>query len=829
MSVRNLEALFRPKAIALIGAERRDGGIGHTLARNVFNGGFDGPILPVHATERAIQGVLTYPSVDQLPLTPDLALIASPANDVPALLDQLGRRGTSAAIVYATDFGGSGPLACNALLDNMHEAARPKGLRVVGPACLGVILPTLGVNASFAESPVVAGDLAFVSQSGSILDAMLGWAAGRGVGFSLAASLGDMADVDLGDVLDYLAFDYTSRAVLMYVERISASRKFLSAARALARLKPVIVYRPAAIGEEPVLDIDGRPLIDSDVVFDAAFQRAGMLPVTHLGDLVAAAQTLSSRRRPAGDRLAIVANGRGLGTAVADAVRAHSGVLSALAPSTVAALDEALPPGWGCRNPVNVFSNAGADRYRAAVDALLADEGVDAVLAMLGPSAVGDRFGAADAVAEVLGRARKPGVAIWFGNASERARSAFAANQVPVYDGAGEAVTAVTQLAKFRRNQDMLMETPASMPELFASDVGLARRVVNAALADGRSYLTAEEAAALLAAYRVPSAAKADRADASHDNRVDALRIAVGIDTSFGPVIVFGAGRLPAGIASDRAAALPPLNMTLARLLIAETQIGRVIASFGAERERTLEEIALTLTKVSQILTDLPEVAGIDIDPLLARGSGIFAERCRVRVASGGAFNRRLAIRPYPRELEKLVSTRKGRLLQLRPIRPEDEPALQEFVRAMDPDDVRLRFFAPIKELEHRFAARLTQIDYDREMAFVIVDPSASEDGIMGVMRLNADADNASAEYAGAVRSDLKGHGLGRMLMEEIIDYARRDGIKEIWGSVLSENAAMLGLTRKLGFNRKSDPNDPSIVHVSLDVQNSDDGRPKGP
>jgi acetyltransferase len=276
---------------------------------------------------------------------------------------------------------------------------------------------------------------------------------------------------------------------------------------------------------------------------------------------------------------------------------------------------------------------------------------------------------------------------------------------------------------------------------------------------------------------------------------------------------------LPKGIAIDRGVALPPLNLTLARMLMDGTRIGGVLAALGPGYAHTGAELALALVKVSQILTDLPEVVGLDIDPLLADAHGIVAEGCRVRIAPAGAHpHRRLAIRPYPRELEKLVTTRRGQTLLLRPMRPEDEPALRTFVRNLDPNDIRLRFFSPIKELDPRFAARLTQIDYDREMAFVAVDPEAPDGGLWGVMRVSADANAVSAEYAGAVRSDLKGHGLGRLMMEEIIAYARSRGIEEIWGSVLAENTPMLALNRKLGFQIKTDPDDRSVVHVSLSL-----------
>ena len=888
MSVRNLDILFRPSSIALFGADDAPHSIGLVLARNLFRGEFNGPVMPVHARDTAVQGVLAYRSVHELPLNADLAVIASPPPEIPGLIAELGGRGTRAVVVISHDFYTAGH-ADPALRQKMLDAAKPSSVRIVGPACLGVMVPAIGLNASYAHTTVKEGDLAFVSQSGSLMTMMLDWAATRGIGFSLLTSLGDMADVDVGDMLDYLALDADTRAVLLCIDHIAHPRKFISAARAAARLKPVIVFdarRLEGKGDEAVTDTQMPP---RPQVYDAAFRRAGMLPVARLADLAAAAGTVGTGIRVNGDRMAIVANGRGIAEVSGNMVLAEGGRLAELDEATRAALDQVLPATWGRRNPVNLFADATADRYRDALGPLLADKAVDAILAINAPTAVGDILAAANAVAERVARERKPVAAVWLEERSrDEVRRVFANRRIPLHESPEQAIEALMQLVRYRRNQDMLMETPASVPELFQRDAEAAQRVVRRALAEGRDWLSEPEAKQILAAYGIPvipaasattpeeaaeaaarigfpvsirtsgyagtgevSAASAGialnrespegvqvaarsllrkhqekhpdaafpgfivRAHVPADHRHE-LRLGIAVGPRFGPVVLFGQGGDIAQVVRDQAVGLPPLNLNLAKLLIEESRVHPLLQGYGDRPAANNDEIAEALVKLSQIAAEIAEIAEVDVNPLLADARGVVAVAVRMRVLpSDKPADARLAIRPYPSELEKTVGMQDGRVLFLRPIRPEDEPAFHEFVRRQTPEDKRLRFFSHIKQLDHRMAARLTQIDYDREMAFVLLDPRSDTPELLGIMRISADADGARAEYAGAVRSDLKGLGLGRLLLEEIVEYARRRGIREVWGEVLAENEPMLRLVRRLGFTFAADPEDRSIIHVT--------------
>ncbi|MBL8658289.1 MAG: bifunctional acetate--CoA ligase family protein/GNAT family N-acetyltransferase [Rhodospirillales bacterium] len=887
MSARNLKRLFEPRSIAFFGADRDPRSISYSLAGNLFHGGFNGPIIPVHESLQAIRGALACRSVEELPVVPDLAVIASAPDAVPGLIDRLGAKGTRAAIVLSPEFDRGGEGDGRRLRQAMLDAARPHCMRIMGPACLGVLAPRHGLNASYAHVGAEPGDLAFVAQSASITGLLLDWAAPRAIGFSLVASLGDMADVDFGDMLDYLALDYRTRAVLLYVESINDARKFMSAARTVSRIKPVIVFKAGA-GSRGSMAMEDGGSIDAGAVYEAAFRRAGMLPVDTINELIAAARTLSRGTRANGDRLAIVCNGRGIGTMAADVVRRYGGRLSSLSQASRTKLDAVLPKAWAGRNPVNVFADADGERYRAVLDVLAAEAEADGVLVLHGPSAISDSAEVALATAEFAGSSRKPMLTVWLNEEGRQtARRVFAARKVANYDSSGQAVASFMQLVNYRRNQEMLMETPPSVPELFYRDEQAARTVVQGALDEGRTWLVEPEVERVLAAYGLPSvpnrvAATAEDAvrvadeigypvavkiispdvirkgdvggvaldietDAAvhaaaermrrrlHQYRPEArldgftvepmvrrghaheLRLGMVTDEHFGPAIAFGRGGAIVEVLREQVVTLPPLNINLALRLIGESTVGNLLQGYGRHRAANLEEVALALVKIAQLATDIGEIAEVNINPLLADHEGVLVLAARIRVApAAGEAEHRLAIRPYPKELEKLVRSRQDDVLLLRPIRPEDEPALQAFVSRLTPEDIRLRFFSHLRELDHRMAAGLTQIDYERQMALLLVHDARPQPEIWGVVRINADSEGALAEYAIAVRSDLKGKGLGRLLMEEILAYAERRGIGEIWGEVLAENRPMLTLVRKLGFSVAPDFEEPGVMRVRL-------------
>jgi len=903
MSIRNLKAMFNPASIALIGGSNRPNTLGAVVARNLFHSRFQGPVMPVHPTERAIEGVLAYPSVADLPLVPDLAVICDPTVDVPAVIHHLSQRGTRATVLIgaasarAVDSRGES-------IQKVRDAARPHLVRILGPNSHGLLVPGKGINASSLHADPIKGDIALVTQSGAILSSVLDWANERGIGFSHMVSLGGKADVDFGDCVDFLASDGNVRAILLYAEALSNARKFMSAARAAARQKPLIILKAGRSAEaaQATLSHTGA-LAGVDAVYDAAFQRAGILRVHELNELFDAAETLSmglstsAAQRMVGGRLAILTNGGGIGVMATDTLVRGGGLLAPLSEETIEKLDKVLPAGWSRCNPVDILNDAPGKRYEQALSILYEDAHVDGILVLNCPTAIGDTFWAAQAVVETISKAPQrryiPVFTCWLGGSSAmEARKCFKAQRIPSYDTPSDAVTAFLHLSEYYRNQELLLETPTSVDDSFDVDDSVARNVIDQALSQGREWLTEVESKRVLAAYDIPvvetrfaespdaAAAVATELGGSvvlkvispdiiHKGEVggavldlrDAERVhaeatrilgrlalkqpqariqgfavqrmavteageelILGMteDALFGPVLLFGKGGASVEIVGDKALALPPLNLTLARDMMSRTKVWQLMKGYGARHPVAIEAVALALIKMSRLVIDFPEIVEMDINPLLATPDGVSALDARIRIAfpaMPGA--RRLAIRPYPRRLQEDVALRDGRKLLLRPIRPEDEPLIQGLFERLTPEDVRMRFFAPMRQMSHKFAARLTQIDYDREMALVAecVEDGAERGQIFGVVRISADPDNVKAEYAVTVQSSLKGQGLGSLLMRKIIQYARSRGIQELTGQVLRENHGMLHVCERFGFRRSASADDPDIMEVSLPLR----------
>jgi acetyltransferase len=889
VTARNLGYLLHPRSVALIGASADAGKVGGVLASNLA-GQFHGPSYFVNPKYRKIGDSPCWPDVASLPQTPDLAVICTPAKTVPGLVSELGARGVRAAIVVSAGFGESGASG-QALQRSLLEAARLHNLRIVGPNCIGVLNPPLGLNASFSHAPALSGHIAFVTQSGALLAAVLDWARPRGIGFSHMLSLGDMADVDFGDLLDQLASDAGTHAILLYVEGVRQARKFMSAARAAARIKPVIVVKSGRHTEAArAAATHTGALAGADAVYDAAFRRAGMLRVPDLASLFDAVDVLTLADPPQGGRLAILTNGGGMGVMATDELMERGGELAVLDPGTLKALDAFLPAAWSHGNPVDIIGDADGARYRKALETLLADRNLDAVLALYCPTGVSNPTDTAAAVAAIAQRrGHAPLLASWVGGeAVTAARRTLSEARVPSFDTPEQAVRAFMYLADYRRSQDMLMQTPPSLPAGFSPDTARARAIVAAALEQGREWLTEIESKDLLAAYAVPAvptrfaadpdaAAEAARAlsgpyalkivspgithksdvggvalglqDAaavrsaaiamretvqrrrpqavlsgfsvqSMVERHHAQELIAGIvsDRQFGPVILFGQGGTAVEVIGDKALGLPPLNMHLARALMAETRVHRLLKGYRDEAAADLDAVALTLVKLAQLAAEIPEVSELDINPLLADADGVMALDARVRIVRATETgDARLAIKPYPKELEQEIAARDGTRYWLRPVVPEDEPALQRTFQTLTPEEIRQRFHVPMKAFPHALAARLTQIDYDREMALVLTDhslPGAAE--INGVARLGADPDNERAEFALLVRQAYARRGLGTQMLGRLIEYAKRRGIGELYGFVLMDNPAMRGLCRTLGFTETTVKEEAGIVRVSL-------------
>ena len=506
MSVRNLDKLFQPHRIAVIGAGGEPSSVGHLVLRNLLEGGFEGVVYPVNPGREAVHGVQAYAAVADTPAPPDLAIVSTPAASVPGVVSACGEGGVRAVVVLSAGFRETGEQGRELERRVAEEAARFDGLRILGPNCLGLLVPRLGLNASFAAGAPPDGQVAFVSQSGALATSVIDWAVAEGVGFSYVVSLGNMLDVDLGDLVDYLAQDARTRAIVLYVENVTDARKFMSAARAFALRKPIVAYKSGRFPQSAAAAVSHTgAMAGVDAVYDAAFARAGIVRIGRIADVFATAELLARERPPRGARLGIVTNAGGPGVMAGDALLGRGGELAVLADETTARLSELLPGSASLRNPVDVLGDAPPERFRAAVEAVLADPGTDAVLAILTPQAMTRPTDAAEAVAGARRSARKPLLAAWMGGPSvEGGLKVLSAAGVACYAYPEQAVDAFMDLVSFARNRETLYETPRAIPVSFALDRARVRELMAAVLSEARGTLSEGAAKALLDAYEIP-------------------------------------------------------------------------------------------------------------------------------------------------------------------------------------------------------------------------------------------------------------------------------------------------------------------------------------
>jgi acetyltransferase len=688
-----------------------------------------------------------------------------------------------------------------------------------------------------------------------------------------------MADVDFGDMLDYLANDDGTDAILLYIEAVTHARKFLSAARSAARAKPVIVVKAGRheAGARAAASHTGA-LAGMDAVYDAAFRRAGMLRVLTLEELFDVVETLATARMPQGDSLTILTNGGGLGVLAADALMDESGELTVLSDETLAQLDDVLPVTWSHGNPIDIIGDATGARYAAALNVLLKQPEVDALLILNCPTALASSDEVTTAVIDTLPREPdKTVLTSWTGaHSTLQPRARLQARAIPTYDTPEDAVHAFVQMVNYQRNQRLLLETPPSLPEMFEPRRDAAQAVIDAALVKNQAWLTEPEAKQVLSAYGIPTvktvvAASAsevgtlarkfgaavaikilspdithksdvggvclnvqpDQAEAAAvamreqvqasrpDARIEgftvqnmvlrpgAHELIVGMinDRQFGPVMLFGHGGTAVEVLNDKALALPPLNLKLARDLISRTEIYKLLCGYRDVEAADMDEIAMTLVRLSHLITDMPAIQELDINPLLADAQGIVALDARIRVAPAvGTGADRLAIRPYPKELEEIVVLPDDTRYLLRPIVPEDEASLR----------------AAFGELPELMAARLTQIDYDRQMALVLTDrgiPGTRD--IYAIAHLLEDPDRSRAEFIIAVAHHLLGRGLGTALMWHMIKYAIGRGIAEILSDVHSDDLPLLKFLKSQGFIAAGGPDTSGRLRMLLKLNDA--------
>jgi acetyltransferase len=858
-----LRPLLAPASVALVGASERPGSVSRVVLENLLGSDYRGTFHAINRTHRRVLGVKCHKSLADVGAPIDLAIAATPAGELDDVIDDAGAAGVRALIVLA-----DAPWD-DAWLRRLVERARSRRVRLLGPGACGIVRSDLGLNAATTDVPVVRGRLALVAQSGAVASAMLDFAAPLGIGFSTVISVGAAADVGFGEILDALLGDVETDAILLYVETVRDARRFLSALRAAARTKPVVVLR-AGRSHDPVQAHAGSPT--ADAVFDAAIRRAGTVRVRTYTQLFAAARILSMGRIPRGDALAIVANGRGPGLLAADTAVERGVRLASLSPETQAKLQALVPDAAPPLNPVDVHSDASPERFASAVAAVIADSAVDAVVALHVPRPATGATDAARAVAAASRRSDKPVLGAWLGAVDRpEAREALEAGRIANFYTPENAVEAFSFLAAYRRHQDWLLEVPPSQPEPTAPDVATAEDVRRQAAHDRVSMLDDSAAARLLLAFGIVIAprievANADQAKASARGigypvtlslerardverlQRDRLRDGRAVARAFAELAALRGGGRRRGVAGTIVLRKEPRSDALLRTVAAihtDPVFGAIISLGGAlmlpPLNRRLagdlvdgvhaaagtaarEPLVRLLLQLSALACALPWVVELEIDPLLVHAEGVHAASARVivdarRVRKDGYPH--LAIHPYPAELASDYVARDGTHVHVRPIRPDDALREQAFVAGLSEETRYFRFFHRMQQLTAAMLARFTQVDYDREMALVALVPDAQ--GIegwsfAGVARYIESPDGESAEYAIVVGDAWQRHGIGGALMERLIAIARRKGLLRLEGTVLRENSRMLAFVERLGFRVEDDAGDLEQVSTSLDL-----------
>ncbi len=808
-----LEPLANPGSIVLFGASPAAQTIGGGLTRNLLDGGFAGTVHLVNPKYGEIAGHPCHSSLAEVPGRVDLALIATPAATVAGIVEQCGKKRVKAAVVYSAGFAETGAPG-DALEADLVARAQQCGVRLLGPRALGVIRPHQGLNATPFQRGFPAGNLAFVSQSGAVCTGILDWVFDENFALSAVFSPGNGSDLNLADILDFLAADPQTESILLYLEGIRDSRRFMSALRTAARAKPVVVVKAgrtpasAAVAQSHTLATVG-----DDQTFDAALARAGALRVRSIGDLFSAARALTSPRRPQNNRLAVISNGGGPAIMAAD-MAADCGIdLPTLAPETVAHLGPLLPPSWSLANPVDILFGAEPAHFAEATRASLADPGVDAVLVIVSPSGFIDPTAVARAIIEIAATSDKPILACCMGESSVReARRLLAGAQIPVFRTPESAVTAFAFMVDFVRNQRLLLETPPALASYRPPRVGEAGAVIAAALESGRRQLAPDETAAVLAAFHIPTR---QPAAAPGDDR--AVQVRIRRDRSFGPVIGVSEAGSAARHPQTGVVVLPPLNDRLAAELLDHPRLAGLLPGDAAAAAALRYALGELLLHVSGLACELPWIDHLELDATLA-GDDIAVGRAQLAVRPAPAPSLRyphMAICPYPSTVESWWRTRGGLDYTVRPIRPEDAAAFQNFVRGLSDQSKYYRFFGTMRELPPRQLARRTQIDYDREMVLVAVarNPTGDEE-ILAEANYGVLAGEKTCEFGVVVADHLAGQGIGSRIMGCLQDAARARGMKRMIGEVLSENEPMQALMDALDFS-VAPGDDPATLELS--------------
>jgi acetyltransferase len=872
MSIHNLNRLFQPRSVAVIGASRNKSSIGNILLTNLIQG-FGRPFYAVNPKYDSIDGVTCCESILAIKETVDLAIVCTPANTVPDIVNECGQAGVANVLVISAGFREVGAHGRELEEAIQKIALQYSGLRIIGPNCLGILSPQFGLNASFANQLPAPGRIAFISQSGAVCTAAMDWAMDQGIGFSAVASLGNTLDVDLGDMIDYLATDPNTDSIVLYIESIGNARKFMSAARAFTRKKPIVALKSGRFAQSAQAAASHTgALVGEDCVYDAALARAGIVRVHELMELFSCAEMLSRGKLPTGPRLAIVTNAGGPGIMTTDAVLARQGTMAKLSVATLAALDHQLPSTWSHQNPIDILGDAAPQRYENAIRTVLDDQAVDGVVVLLTPQAMTEPDQSAIALVEASRNAAKPVLAVWMGGPSVAA-GIGRLNQasIPTFESPEQAVDAFASMVQYVRRRQLLDETPHDR----AIEFRFSQAERDATVAGKSGLLNELESKSVLAAYEIPTnetclatdveqaieiarrmngavALKIASPDITHKTNVggvvlnlrgdeevarayekiisaagraqpnaqllgvtvqpmvvdpNAVELIVGVkrDPTFGAVMMVGSGGTMAELIRDRVVELPPLNDVLARRMLESMRAWPLLNGFRGRPQMDVQQLVGLMIRLSYMVAERPEIVELDINPLMVTPHSTIAVDARMVLIAGEpkpAVKRfaHLAIRPYPIGLSKDVTLLNGKVVRLRPIRPDDEGQWIKMLESCSTATIHNRFGGLVHHFNHEFAARFCNIDYDRELALVAELDTKDKKSLVGVARLVAYSDGVRASLSFLVGDAWQNQGLATELTDYCMEIASDWKIAEVIATTTAENLAARRLLKGVGF-----------------------------
>ena len=866
-----LDKFFQPESIAVVGASPKENSIGRILVENLKKDGFPGRLYPINPKHGEILGIPAFPSVTAVGAAIDLAIVAVPIQGVPEIMQECAQAKVHGVIIISAGGKEVGE-AGQKIEADIHAAAQAGGIRYLGPNCMGILCPHTHLNASFAAQSVRPGSVALLSQSGAICSAILDMADAQNMGFSHFVSIGSMADLDFAEMIDYLGNNDRAKSIIIYMENLVHHRAFMSAARSVSRVKPIIVVKSgrSEAAARAAASHTGA-LAGLDEAYNAAFRRAGIIRVDTIAQLFNCAEALGKMSRPLGGELAIITNAGGPGVMAVDALSKWHLEPAPLSPETLANLDQVLPPFWSRNNPVDILGDAPPERYLEATRRLLVAPEISGAVVLLSPQAMTAPTGVAQALIPEIKKQAKPVFAVWMG-AQHVAAGIHQLNEsnIPTYETPEDAVDTFMEMYSYTRNLELLQETPPRLSADLKVNTKQARTFIDECFKRQTLLLTEVEAKAILSAYGIPvnptvtasSAAAAVAAaqklgfpvvakihspDISHKSDVDGVRtflksaaevaaafedivsrahtakpdakifgvtvqtqvekssleliLGAKKDPQFGPLLLFGLGGILTEILRESSVDLPPLNLLLARRLMERTRFYQLLQGYRNIPPANLDLLAEILVRLSQLVTDFPEIEELDMNPLLiANGLPVCVDARILLAPSAVPAPRHLIIAPYPNQYESDWLLEDGTPVLLRPMKPEDESLVAEFLSLCSEETVYFRYFKLIKKWTHEMLIRFTQNDYDRELGLMAIGQPPGPEIMQGVSRLVMAADRSTAEFAVIVADPWQGKGLGEKLIERVIEIARDNEVKSLWGEVLATNLPMLGLVKKLGF-----------------------------